>query len=549
MLGSCHSPGAAPSDAHSDAAISDSVGIDAADLTPPPYSTVPADKIFYHAYVRSFADSDGDGIGDLAGMTAKLDYIQALGVDGILMLPIFDDAYVESGGYGTVDYTHVTAAYGGDAAFATFVTAAHARGLLVMLDLSFTLVADQHPWFVSAQIDAADRSHFIVAPGPPCPVVTGVSGTGWYPFPDTDCFFSDYAAQFPSLNARDAATAAALRDAAVQWLAAGVDGFRLDSSSSIAQIDPANPTLKDQNAPASHTFWLQFMQRIKQAKANAFAVAELFDNAADYLADGIDMAFEYKIYFGLVDGWQHQTKSTLSITVAQQLAERPVGSFGGIFLGNHDVPGGLVAPGGRAADVICPLPCSDHTPLVTAAMLLFSLPGTPFVYYGEELGLHGAPDIDTSQPPWSRNPMQWTATATRGFTTGIPWTVVSTDTANVAAQTGVDGSMLETYKGLIGVRKTSPALQHGDYREVPTNRDDVFAFLRSDTASGERVLVIASFAHVAATSTLDLASIGITAAVAHERIFGSTLPAVTPANAAAYPVPLGAQGAIWIALQ
>ena len=102
---------------------------------------------------------------------------------------------------------------------------------------------------------------------------------------------------------------------------------------------------------------------------------------------------------------------------------------------------------------------------------------------------------------------------------------------------------------LIGVRKTSPALQHGDYREVPTNRDDVFAFLRSDTGSGERVLVIASFAHAATSTTLDLASIGITAATAHERIFGSALPAITPANAAAYPVPLAAQGAIWIALQ
>lgn len=548
MVAACHGNDTTPVDAHSDAVIHDSVVIDAPDVAPP-YSTVPRDKIFYHAYVRSFSDSDGDGIGDLPGMTAKLDYIKELGVDGILLLPIFDDVYEQSGGYGTVDYTHVTAAYGGDAAFASFVAAAHAKGLLVALDLSFSLVSDQHPWFVQAKTDPAARSHFVVTAGPPCPVLDGVSGTGWYPFPDHDCYFSDYAAQFPSLDVRDPATATALEDAAVHWLDAGVDGFRLDSSSSVAQVDPLNPTAaKDQNAPASHVFWRHFMQRVKAAKPDAFAVAELFDFAHDYLGDGIDMAFQYKIWFGLVAGWQDQQKATLSITVAEQVGERPAGSFGGVFIGNHDAPGGIVAPGGRTADIVCPLPCTDHTPLVTAAMLLFSLPGTPFVYYGEELGLHGAPDVDTSQPlPWSRNPMQWTGAAKRGFTTGTPWTVVSSDTANVATQQGADGSMLETYKGLIGVRKTSPALQHGDYAEVTTSRDDVFAFLRREGT--ERILVVASFAHTAVGASVNLAALGITAATAHERIFGGALPAVTAANAAAYPVPLAAQGAIWIQLE
>src|SRR5262249_3663253 len=126
-------------------------------------------------------------------------------------------------------------------------------------------------------------------------------------------------------------------------------------------------------------------------------------------------------------------------------------------------------------------------------MLLFSLPGTPFIYYGEELGLHGAPSHANPLVRWSRNPMQWDATATRGFTTGTPWTFMSPDTANVAAQKGVSGSLLETYKGLIAVRKSSPALSHGSYREVPTDRDDVFAFVREDPV--ERVLVVASFAH------------------------------------------------------
>ena len=548
--------------AQSDAGKSDAAGvIDVlpptdvpadADTTVPGFSTWPRDKILYHAYVRSFFDSDGDGHGDLPGLTQKLDYIQALGVDGILLLPIFADTYIESGGYGTTDYGHVTAAYGGDAAFAAFVTAAHAKGLKVILDLSFTLVADQHPWFAAAMTSAAapERAHFEVTSGPPCPTLTDqVGGNGWHAFADSQCFFSDYAAQFPSLNQRDEATAEAMRVAAEHWLAAGVDGFRLDSASSIAQVDPANPTAaKDPSSPATHAFWLPFMQRIKRANPDVFAVAELFDHEADYYADGIDMTFQYQIYFGLVDGWTKSIKSTLSFTLAAQLAARPTGSFGGIFTGNHDVPGGFVAPGGRLADVACPLPCTDHTPLVTAAMLLFSLPGTPFVYYGEELGMRGAADVDTSQTlPWSRNPMQWDATSARGFTTGTPWTPVSTDSANVAAQVNVAGSMLETYKGLIGTRKGSPALEHGGYREVPTDRPDVFAFVREDPA--ERVLVVASFGHAATATNLDLASLGITSAIATERIFGSALPAVTAANAGAYGIALPAQGAIWILLK
>ncbi len=546
--------------AQSDAAKSDAAAVvdaprDAppdADNMPPPFSTAPRDAILYHAYVRSFFDSDGDGQGDLPGLTQKLDYIQALGVDGILLLPIFTDTYVESGGYGTVDYGHVTADYGGDAAFAAFVTAAHAKHLMVILDLSFTLVADQHPWFIAAaaSAQAPERAHFEVTSGPPCPVLVDIAGgNGWNPFTDSQCFYSDYAPQFPSLDQRDEATAEAMRVTGEHWLAAGVDGFRLDSASSIAQIDPANPTAaKDPSSPATHAFWLRFMQRIKAANPAAWTVAELFDHEADYYADGIDMTFQYQIYFGLVDGWTKSIKATLSETLAAQLAARPAGSFGGIFTGNHDVPGTLVPPGGRLADVACPLPCTDPTPLVTAAQLLFSLPGTPFVYYGEELGMRGAANVDTSQTvPWSRNPMQWDATATRGFTTGTPWTVVSSDTANVAAQANVPNTMLETYKGLIGVRKTSPALQHGGYREVPTDRTDVFAFVREDPA--ERVLVVASFAHAGTATNLDLASLGITSATATERIFGGALTNVTAANAAAYQVVLPATGAIWILLK
>src|SRR5262249_4962485 len=125
-----------------------------------------------------------------------------------------------------------------------------------------------------------------------------------------------------------------------------------------------------------------------------------------------------------------------------------------------------------------------------AALLLFALPGTPFIYYGEELGLHGAPSPGTTRP-WSRNPMQWNGSAGRGFTTGTAWAPSSADTANVADQVGRPGSMLETYRGLVTIRKNSPALTHGAYREVPTDLDAVLAFVREDPA--ERILIAMNF--------------------------------------------------------
>src|SRR5262249_55815798 len=156
---------------------------------------------------------------------------------------------------------HVSDDYGGDAAFAAFVAAAHARGLKVVLDLSFTVVADQHPWFVAARnAGAPERSRFVVAPGPPCPTLSAIAGgNGWHPFGDAQCFFSDYAASFPSIDGRDPVVAAAARDVGAHWLGLGADGFRLDSAPSIVQIDPAHPLVKDPSSGGTHAFWRAFM--------------------------------------------------------------------------------------------------------------------------------------------------------------------------------------------------------------------------------------------------------------------------------------------------
>jgi glycosidase len=516
----------------------------------PTFADWPRESIFYHVYVRSFADSDGDGKGDLAGLTAKLDYIESLGVDGILLLPIFQNDHREYGGYATTDYARVDTEYGGDAAWEKFIAEAHRRKLKVALDLSITHVADTHPWFLAAKksVKAPQRAHFIWA-GPPRPEGKGVFGLpAWNPVDGGPSYFALYAPTVPHLNFRDKATAEAMIDVAAEWLRRGVDGFRLDSAPHVVPVDPAMPERISQSTDDAHAFWKKFMTRMKAVKPSSFAVAEVMSGdpaeVTRYHADGIDMTFDYPAYFGIVNALSEGKKTNLAFLVKATQGARPRGALGGIFLGNHDVPGEFVAPHGRVADMLE----GNRTRLQSAALLLFSLPATPFVYYGEEIGLVGGRSLNKDvKKKWSRNPMQFDGSRGRGFTSGEPWTAFATDNANVADQDGVEGSLLETYRGLIRVRRSSPALTRGDYREVPTNNDAVFAFLR-ETAE-EKVLVAVNFSPDNVNVELNLRAVGISTTQATDRIFAFPYAEVTAANAAAYPLELPAHQGRWLLLK
>jgi glycosidase len=181
--------------------------------------------------------------------------------------------------------------------------------------------------------------------------------------------------------------------------------------------------------------------------------------------------------------------------------------------------------------------------LVQAIALLFSLPATPFVYYGEEIGLC-ASDAETQE---IRNPMQWDDSPGRGFTTGTPWAPLCADASiNVAAQDGVDGSLLETYRAVIALRRSSPALRAGSYRAVTAADAHVYAFLRE--AAGERVLAVYNFDSAPHPAAVNLAAAGVTNATVVDRVFSTPELDVTPANAAAWGPELTAYGARWFAL-
>jgi glycosidase len=516
----------------------------------------PNEAIFYHIYVRSFADSNGDGKGDLPGLTGKLDYIQSLGVDGILLLPIFQNDYREYGGYATTDYEHVDEEYGGDTAWDKLIAAAHSRKLKVLLDLSLTHVADTHPWFVAAKNNrqAPEREHFTWA-GPPCPETKGIFGLpAWNRVDDGSCYFALYAPNVPHLNLRNKATADTMINVGAAWLKRGADGFRLDSAPHVAPIDPERLEVVGKSTKAGHAFWRAFMKKMKSVKRSSLAVAEVAegDPAAltPFFSDGIDMAFDYPMYFGLVDALATGKKKNLAFLTSASVTARPRGAGGAIFLNNHDVPAEIIPPHGRIADFLG----GNKTRMQSAALLLFSLPSTPFIYYGEEIGLRGA--LPPPRPyeaagavkkPWSRNPMQWSSDRGRGFTSGENWVPFAADEANVAAQDGVAGTMLETYRGLIKIRRSSPALTAGAYREISNNSDSVFSFLREHQR--ERVLVAVNLSNADVKAELDLKQAGISRAAISERIFGSRLPHVTPANADGYTVDLPAYEGRWLRIE
>jgi len=485
------------------------------------------EAIFYAVYVRSFHDSDGDGNGDLIGLTSKLDYITSLGANALLLMPIQDNDHDVYGGYAAINYNKIEKSYGGDQAWQTFLDEAHKRGLKVVLDISLTHVADSHPWFVNAKnsTTSKERNYFIWT-NSPCPDNKNVfGGSAWTEIEEGSCYYATYDPTVPSLNPFHPELANKLHAIGQHWLQRGADGFRLDSAPHMAEINPANPSQQQPSSAHTHGFWQDFLTKMKISKASSIAVAEIFtldlNTITPYYNDGIDMVFDYPLYLSLIDAWRKADTTNLAAAIDATVAARPSGRMGGIFLGNHDVPGEILQPYGRISDFLN----GDHQRLTTAAMLLFSLPGTPFIYYGEEIGLTGAPAPRDGNPIWSRNPMQWNKNPGRGFTTNQPWAAFSTSDTNVADQDQVFGSLLETYRGLAKIRKSSPALTHGNYKTVNTTDPEVLAYIREDET--ETVLVTINLSEKNKRTNCNLNELGITSAIASDRIFNLPYPEIT----------------------
>jgi glycosidase len=444
------------------------------------------DRVWYEAFVRSFADGNGDGIGDFRGLTAKLDYLNdgdpATTTDGgIWLMPIMDSPSYH--GYDVVDYRKVEPDYGTRADFKAFLAAAHERGIKVIVDLVLNHTSSQNPWFQDAAAGGSHHDWYVWSDtNPHWPSPTG-GGDPWHRGPDGEWYYGVFSAGMPDLNLRDADATAAVTDAARFWLdEVGVDGFRLDAARHLIEDGPQAQV----NTPETLAWLATFKGAIDAVKPDAMTVGEVWDiarTAGGYVPDSLDLTFDFPMAAAIRNALQTGRTGQLQSALGQTLSAWPANQEAA-FLTNHD------------QDRILSQLNGDVPSARLAAWLLLTGPGVPFVYYGEEIGMQGRKPDERI-----RTPMQWSSEAPAGgFADVQPWEPLQDDwrSVNVAAEDRDPGSLLSTYRDLIRLRNGDVALQTGETTVVDGGSESVMAWLRF---TPDRVLL--AVANVGTTPVTD----------------------------------------------
>lgn len=437
-------------------------------LLAPPLPPLPPGTVCYEIFVRSFYDSNGDGIGDLNGLTEKLDYVAGLGARCLWLMPVAESPSYH--GYDVTNYYKIEPDYGTNDDFKRLVAEAHGRGIRVLVDLVLNHASSEHPYFQAALGDTASpyREWFIWSPTPGPKNQYG--GDNWHRSPVRDeYYFGFFWKGMPDLNFRHPPVMDEAKRVARFWLEEmGVDGFRLDAVRHLVEDGSIVS-----NTPGTYAALREFGQYVRGIAPQSFTIGEVWDSTGallTYYPDQLDAYFAFEVSDALVDGVRKG--SVGRIFPAIQRLEREVPGRWSSFLRNHDQTRTVTALGG------------DIAAAKLAATLLLTLPGLPFVYYGEEIGMTGdKPDERL------RTPMHWTRGAAVGFTQRKPWEALQPDslTANVEAQDADSGSLLNLHRRLIQLRAKHSALHSGDLVPLTTADSAVAAYLRR---SGDSVVLV-----------------------------------------------------------
>ncbi len=486
--------------------------------------------VFYEIYVRSFQDSNGDGIGDLQGIIRRLDYLNdgtpnSLGVDALWLTPINPSPMYDFG-YDVSDYCAVDPRFGTLADLDRLVAEAHKRGIRIILDLVPNHTSHEHPWFRSSRASRTSprRDWYIwhdPAPGggPPNNWMSVFGGPAWT-FDETtgQYYLHSFLAEQPDLNYRNPAVVRAMEDVIRFWLDRGVDGFRVDVIHKMVKDaalrdnpppapDDADPVRHyggqrhayDEDQPEVHDI-IRSWRRLLDRYGERMMVGEvyLFDPArvAAYYGNGADelpLAFNFRFL------WCPWDAAAFRGRVDEIEAVLPPGAQPTYVLSSHDAP--------RHRTRFDDQKFGDARARLAALMLL-TLRGTPFLYYGEEIGMRDAvipPErvcdpVGKRFPGFGRDPerapMQWSDEPGAGFTQAEPWLPLADNFAaiNVLRQSGDPQSLLSFYRRVIWYRKSSAALLHGTYRAVES-APDTFVYLREHR--NQRLLIALNFSDAA----------------------------------------------------
>ena len=476
--------------------------------------------IIYQIYPRSFLDTNGDGTGDLPGITRRLDYLTSLGVDAIWISPIFPSPMADFG-YDVANYTDVDPMFGTLADLDALVAAAHQRGLRVLLDYVPNHTSDQHPWFVQSRASRDNpRSDWYIwrdpAPdgGLPNNWISQFGGSAWEWNPERgQYYYHAYLKEQPDLNWRNPETRAAMIDVLRFWLDRGIDGFRIDALRQVIKDDqfrddPPDPSWVEGRPPyyaVQHLYStdrpelldvVREFRTLADGYPDSLLIGELYlpiDRLVAYYGvdgRGVQLPFNFHL---ILTPWE--TRQVAALIEAYEAA-LPSGAWPNWVLGNHDQPRVATRVGAAQARV--------------AAMLLLTLRGTPTLYQGEEIGMHNVaippelvhdpvehnlPGLGLGRDP-ERTPMQWDASPNAGFSTALPWLPLADDCAthNVAVEDADPSSMLSLYRALIERRRALPALSVGSYRQVYVD-EALLVYARAH--AGQELVIALNLSHAA----------------------------------------------------
>lgn len=460
-----------------------------------PGSTLPAlwhRGAFMEIFVRSYKDSDGDGVGDLRGLIAQLDYLRELGISGIWLMPV-TQSQDRDHGYAVADYRAIEAQYGSLADFDELLRQAHARGIGVIVDYVMNHSAAANPLFVNARAAATNpyRNWYLWQ---------GVKPNGWNIYGGDpwrgsvgNYYFAPFWDQMPDFNLLNPAVVAYHHDNLRFWLNRGVDGFRFDAVGNLVEAGPA----AWENQPENHTL-LRQARAVVDGYARRYLVCEGPSDPVGY-STSCGSAFAFQNTANLIAAAKADPGAVRR--VAEFPANAPTGMAS--MLANHD---------SFAGDRVYNQFGGNLAQYRLAAATYLLQPGTPFIYYGEEIGMaRGSAGGD----PGLRTPMSWSAsTANAGFTTGTPYRSLSTNVSafNVAAQQADPNSLLAFYKAMLALRKAHPAIAAGTYDNVSVN-GSAMSFQRRQ--GSEWVLVAINYGISAGTAAVGGLPAGATLASAY----------------------------------
>ena len=533
--------------------------------------------VFYEVLVKSFADSTGTGTGDLRGIIDRLDYLHWLGVD-CLWLPPFYPSPMRDGGYDVSDFTGVAPQYGTIDDFSELVARCHERGMRVIIDMVMNHTSDQHPWFQASRSDPdGPYGDFYVwrdddTGYPDARIIFVDTETSNWTFDPVrrQYFWHRFFSHQPDLNYENPKVKEAMFEAVRFWLRLGVDGFRLDAVPYLFEEEGTNC----ENLPRTHELLAdlramvdrEFPGRILLAEANQWP-----EDVVEYYGTEERPECHLCFHFPVMPRIFYALRDQKARAIVDILADTPAVPAGGqwsTFLRNHDeLTLEMVSTEERAsmytwyapdprmrANVgirrrLAPLLDNSRKELELAHALLLSLPGSPCLYYGDEIGMGDniwLPDRDSV-----RTPMQWTPDRNTGFSTADPGQlhlpVVQSlvhhyGHVNVEAQLAQPTSLLHWVRGMLTVRRRNPVLGTGDYSPVACDNESVLAFLRHN--ANATVLVVANLAATARSATLSLP------AHAHSTVTdvfgGAAFPDV--ADDGTLTLTMGARDFYWLAI-